>query len=688
MKNRLLTFVSFVLLLPILSLAQNPARRPIKLDDLNRFREVRDPQCSPDGQWVAYSVSVNDAEADKRVSHIAMVSWDGKQSLQLTYGSDSDSSPRWSPDGKYISFTSSRTAKPKGSQIWVLDRRGGEALQLTHFKNYSIERYDWSPDSSKLLLAMSEKEDTGDESKPGDSAAPPKKLKPVVIDRYHFKQDIQGYLTGEKRSHIYVFTIAGEKLEQITSGNFEERDAIWSPDGTRIAFTSNRDEDPDRSVNSDVYVVDARLGGVAKKLTVWPGPDTGTLSWSADGKLIAYLQGNEGKYRAYNMNRLAVVPASGGEARVVTASFDRGVSAPQFAADGQTISVLVADDRSEYPATVSLRDGKVQRLTPEPIVVSTMSSRNGHTAVLASNDATPPEVFALEAGSLRKLSTENDALMSELEIAGTKDISFTSADGTEVHGLLTEPIGYQSGTRCPLLLRIHGGPNGQDAHAFSFEREFFAANGYAVLNINYRGSAGRGESYSHSIFADWGNHEVADLIAGVNHVISMGVADPNRLGIGGWSYGGILTDYTIATDPRFKVAISGAGSANQISMYGIDQYTYQYDTELGPPWRNPEAWTKVSYAFFKADRIHTPTLFMGGDKDFNVPVVGGEQMYQALRSLGVPTQLVIYPGEFHGFTRPSFIRDRYERYLAWYDKYLKAPQSKPLQTAANQTATK
>lgn len=683
MKIRLSVLFSLLLFLSSICLAQAPTGRPLKLDDLNRFHEVRDPQCSPDGEWVAYTVSVNDVEADKRISHIAMVRWNGKESLQLTYGSDSDSSPRWSPDGKYLSFTSSRTAKPKGSQIWVLDRRGGEARQLTNFKNYSIERYEWSPDSKKLLLGMSEKEDTADESKSADAgAAATKKPKPVVIDRYHFKQDIQGYLTGEKRSHIYVFELAGEKLEQITSGNFEERDAIWSPDGARIAFVSNRDEDPDRSVNSDVYVVDARAGAVAKKLTVWPGPDSGTLSWSADGKYIAYLQGDEGKYRAYNLNRLAVVPANGGEARVVTSDFDRGVSAPQFSQDGQSIMVLAADDRSEYPAVVSFKDGKVQRTVKDSLVVSGMSSRNGHTAVLASNDATPPEVFALEGGNLRKLTGENDALMSELQLAATTDVTFNSADGTEIHGLLTEPPGFDKGKKYPMLLRIHGGPNGQDAHAFNFERQFFAANGYAVLNVNYRGSAGRGLKFSHSIFADWGDHEVADLIAGVNHMIEIGVADPERLGIGGWSYGGILTDYTIATDPRFKVAISGAGSANQISMYGIDQYTYQYDTELGPPWRNPEGWTKVSYAFFKADRIRTPTLFMGGDKDFNVPVTGGEQMYQALRSLGVPTQLIIYPGEFHGFTRPSFIQDRYQRYLAWYDKYLKTSAAKTLQTAA------
>src|SRR5579872_5220006 len=375
MKTSLQLLFTLILLFAFGANAQTAAKHPIRLDDLNRFHEVRDPQCSPDGEWIAYGVTTNDVEADKRVSRIAMVRWNGKETVQLTFGTDSDSSPRWSPDGKYLSFTSSRTAKPKGSQIWILDRRGGEAHQLTHFKNYSIERYEWSPDSKKLLLVMSEREETPDDAKTGDATAP-KKPKPVVIDRYHFKQDIQGYLTGEKRGHVYVYDIAGDKLEQITTGSFEERDAIWSPDGTRIAFTSNRDEDPDRSVNSDVYVVEARSGAVAKKLTVWPGPDTGTLSWSADGKLIAYLQGDEGKYRAYNMNRLAVVAADGGEARVVTAKFDRGVSSPQFSQDGKTISVLVADDRSEYPATVSLQDGSVHRLPQEAVVVSSMCSRN------------------------------------------------------------------------------------------------------------------------------------------------------------------------------------------------------------------------------------------------------------------------------------------------------------------------
>ncbi|HEX2695728.1 MAG TPA: prolyl oligopeptidase family serine peptidase, partial [Acidobacteriota bacterium] len=223
----------------------------------------------------------------------------------------------------------------------------------------------------------------------------------------------------------------------------------------------------------------------------------------------------------------------------------------------------------------------------------------------------------------------------------------------------------------PMLLRIHGGPNGQDEHGFSFEREFFAANGFVVVAINYRGSSGRGTAFQKAIYSDWGRKEVMDLLGAVDKAVAMGVADPERLGIGGWSYGGILTNYTIATDTRFKAAISGAGSALQLSMYGSDQYIRQYETEIGVPWKAQDKWLRISYPFFKADRIKTPTLFMGGDRDFNVPIVGGEQMYQALKSLGVETQLVIYPGQFHGITTPSYVRDRYERYLAWYDKYLK-----------------
>jgi dipeptidyl aminopeptidase/acylaminoacyl peptidase len=311
-------------------------------------------------------------------------------------------------------------------------------------------------------------------------------------------------------------------------------------------------------------------------------------------------------------------------------------------------------------------------MTGQERIIQSVATGGGRTVVLATSDDMPSEVYALEGNAFRKLTAHNDALMAELQLGSAENVSFKSKDGTEVHGLMVKPPSYQPGRKYPTLVRLHGGPNGQDTHAFQFERQFFAANGYVVLAVNYRGSAGRGAQYSESMFADWGNREVADVLAGVDYLISTGVADPARLGVGGWSYGGVLTDYIIASDTRFKAAISGAGSANHISLYGHDQYSYLYDSEFGPPWQNPDLWIKYSYPFFKANRIKTPTLFMGGEKDFNVPIIGGEQMYQALSNIGVPTELVIYPNQFHTLTRNSFIRDRYERYLAWYDKYLKS----------------
>lgn len=664
------SFIS-IACLGALSLAQTPPKRLLTVSDFDRFAEVADPQVSADGKWIAYTVTTIDRDDDQNVSNIWMVSWDGTQNIRLTYGTESESSPRWSPDGKYLAFVSSRPGKAKGSQVWALDRRGGEARQLTHLKDFSISQYEWSPDSAKLVLALRKKDEPAEESKK-NSDAKEKPPKPVIIDRYHFKEDVEGYLDAKAHNHLYLFDIATEKLDELTPDQpFDESNPKWSPDGTKIAFVSNRDKDPDRSDNTDVYDIDAHPGSALHRLTSYAGQDSGPLAWSPDSASIAYLQGSESKYTAYNMDRLALVPANGGASRILTQSLDRGVSFPAFEAAGRSLLFIVADDRSEYPARVAVEGGAAERLAAGQLVVEALNSSAGHTAILCATDNAPPEVYALEGGTPRKLTAHNDAMLAQLQLGAVEDISFKSHDGTEVHGLITKPPSFEAGKKYPALLRIHGGPNGQDGHAFSFQHQLLAANGYIVISINYRGSAGRGEKYGQSIFADWGNKEVADLLAGVDHVLGMGIADPDRLGIGGWSYGGILTDYTIASDQRFKVAISGAGSANQISMYGVDEYVFQYDHEIGPPWRNPQGWMKVSYPFFKADRIHTPTLFMGGDKDFNVPLIGGEQMYQALQTLGVPTELVIYPGEYHEFTRPSFLRDRLERYLAWYAKYLK-----------------
>jgi dipeptidyl aminopeptidase/acylaminoacyl peptidase len=661
-------FAAAVLLLPALCMApaeNPPAKRPITLDDLAKIGRVSGPVISQDGIWFLYSVSRVDTKEDKNQTDLWMERWDGTSNTQLTFGKEGASHPAFSPDGKYISFLSSRPGKAKGMQLWVLNRLGGEPEQFTEIAGQEIQDYAWSPDSKRLLLTLQPKDEPDVEE--GKPPAPPK---PVVIDRYHFKQDIHGYLRNDERDTLYLYDIATRKLDKLTTDkNVDEGNAVWSPDGAWIAYVSNHDEDPDRTDNDDVFVVPSKAASTAKKLTSWAGPDGGKLAWSLDSKAIAYTQGTKPELAAYSQRRPAVVTLDG-KVSYPAAKLDRSVSQPCFLSDGKLL-YLVNDDRSEYPAEVELNGDGTHRLLAEEGTSSSLTCQGSNIALLHQDDTHVAEVFALEGSSLRKLTAVNDALLAGLNLVPAEDFTSTSKDGTEVHGLLTKSLGYKAGDKAPTILFIHGGPNGQDAHSFAFERQWFAAHGYAEINVNYRGSSGRGQAYAQSIFADWGHLEVIDLLGAVDEVVKMGVADPNKLGIGGWSYGGILTDYTTATDNRFKAAISGAGSAAPLSFYGSDQYVLQYDNELGVPWKARDLYLKLSYPLLEADkRMHTPTLYMGGTNDFNVPIIGGEQMYQALKALHVPTELIVYPGQFHGFTRPSFIKDRYERWLAWYDHYV------------------
>lgn len=668
----------------LLTVAQTPPR-PLKLDDLFSIKSVQDPQVSPDGQWVAYVVSSIDTKADRSNSDVWMVSFDGKVQRQITFSTDNETSPRWSPDGKYLSFVSSRPGPNRGSQVWLLDRSGGEAKQLTEVKG-RLQGYEWSPDSKRMSMVIGDPDPEDPAAQP--PGATPKPPKPIVIDRYRFKQDGQGYLISGRNSYIYLFEIESKKLDRLTKGKWDESSPVWSPDGARIAFTANRKEDPDRDPVFQIYVADSKPGAADKQVT--PSSSRGTRGgpiWSPDGKTLAFLETDEIGYGAYSMSHLTLVPSDGSAAptRVkATEDLDRGVSNPIFSRDGISINVLVTDDRSVYPVRVDLKSGKATRLMEPPVVMSNWDHANGRIAAISGGNSKPNEIYSFENGKLVQLTRHNDKLFAQIDIPATDEVSFVSKDGTTVNGLLTYPVGYVKGSRVPLLLRIHGGPNAQDQHSFAAERQFFAANGYAVLAVNYRGSSGRGAKFSRAIHADWGNLEVQDLLAGVDHVIKIGVADPDKLGVGGWSYGGILTDYLIASDNRFKAGTSGAGTAFTVAFYGTDQYIIQYDHEIGPPW-DPKAWEtyqKISYPFLHAYRIKTPTLFLGGERDFNVPIQGSQQMYQALKTLGVDTQLIIYPNENHGIQRPSYVRDRYERYLGWYDKYvLKKPAAPKLAIA-------
>jgi dipeptidyl aminopeptidase/acylaminoacyl peptidase len=670
----LLPLLSSVILLPLASYAQTGApARPLALRDLTSMRDVADPQLAPDGAWVAYTVSRVDSAADKRDADVWMARTDGSQNLRVTTSPASESRPRFSPDGKFLSFISSRNEDDGGNaQLWLLNRAGGEAEKVTKLKG-SVSDYVWAPDGKHIAMII---RDADPDSLTAAQKAKKKTAPPIVIDRFQFKKDVDGYL-NQQRQHLYLFDVATRRLVNITPGVYDEYFPSWSPDSKQLVFSSKRGSDPDRHDNFDLFIIDAQPGATARALLSTDVPESAPNygsrpAWSPDGKQIAFVQGGPKEQLVYALHQLMVVPVSGGSARPLTAGLDRNTTQPQWSADGKSIYFLLEDDRAESLMRVPAAGGKIEKVLAGPRQVGDFDmAGKGITVVLSSQPQQPSEVFALDKkGGLRPLSKQNDTWLKGISLGAVEPIQAKSKDGTMVSGFFIKPVGYKSGQKYPTLLRIHGGPVAQFGYGFSFEWQYFAANGYAVVVANPRGSSGRGLEYSKAIYADWGNKDTDDVLAVVDYAVAQGIADPDRLGVGGWSYGGIMTDQVIARDQRFKAAVSGASIANVLAGYGTDQYIRDYETELGTPWKNADVYMRVSYPFYHADRIKTPTLFVCGEKDFNVPLLNTEQMYQALKSLNVPTQLVIYPGQFHGVTTPSYLKDRYARYLNWYNKYL------------------
>lgn len=652
-----------------LPLAAEGTRRPLKVDDIFALKSVGDPQISPDGNWVAYTVRWLDAKEDSSDTDIYMVPFAGGAPLRLTSSPKAESHPRFSPDGRYLAFLSGREGKK--AQVWLLDRRGGEAVKLTDLKS-SVSDFAWSPDGKRLALVVGDvdPDDTDDEDKAsGSEEKKPKTPKPIVINRLQFLRDGDGFLR-DLRQHLYVFDVAGKSSVQVTSGPYDDAEPVWSPDSRWIAFTSNRTADPDANDNSDIFVVEARAGQKPRAVTTAAITDREPV-FSPDGKWIAYLAGGDPKDIWYASNHVAVVPVAGGESRALTAQLDRNVESPRFSPDGRFIYFGLEEGGNEHLARVPVAGGAVERVVDgERSLGAFEIGRDGRIVALESTPWRPSEVVAVEGGSPRHLTTTNDEFLSGIRLGEVKRFQATSADGTKIDTFLTLPPDARPGARLPTILRIHGGPTAQFNTAFQTEWQMLAAHGYAVVACNPRGSTGYGSAFSRAIWADWGNKDYQDVMAAVDGAIAMGVADPDRLGVGGWSYGGILTDHVITKTDRFKAATSGASEVNYLANYGTDHYQKEWEAELGLPWKNTEAWMRIS-PFFQIEKVTTPTLVLSGSDDVNVPMLNAEQLYQALRRLGRDTELVIYPGQNHGINKPSYQKDRYERYLAWYGKYLK-----------------
>ncbi len=676
------------LVLPLATSAQQPSAvpRPITIEDRFQIREVQAPQVSPDAQWVAYTVGTSSLKDDKNEERIWMVAMAGGDPVPMTAEGVSSSHPRWSPDGKYLALLSARNEGK--TQVWLLNRAGGEAQRLTDTPQ-DVEDFVWSPDSRRLSLILrdptpeeleaakdkgSDKEDDDKATSDKATKKKPKTQKPWVIDRLQFKADEIGYL-DHRRNHLYVFDLAAKLLTQVTGGDFDDSQAVWSPDAKQLAFTSNRSADPDRNYNNDIWVVSADnsdKGAHLMQITTNPGDDN-SPAWSPDGKWIAYVTQTEPKLFEYATKHLAISPATGGEAKVLTRALDRNASEIRFSADSQSIYFIADDDGTQNLCRIAISGGEVTRPIGGRLMLYSYSlAKSGDIAAQIDRMDRPSEIYALpvSGGQLTRITRTNDALLSQLRVSPGEYVHFRSKDGTPVSGYLYKPLDYAPGKKVPTLIRPHGGPVWAWYAEFHPDIQLFAANGYAVLLPNPRGSSGYGQKHCQAIFADWGNKDFQDDMAMVDYAIEQGIADPDKLGVGGWSYGGISTDFLIAQTTRFKAAISGAGEALNISNYGHDQYQKDYETELGHPWENEALWDKLS-PFYKVSKITTPTLFMGGEIDWNVPILGGEQMYQALKSLGRTTELVVYPGEYHEFKTPSHIKDRLERYLAWYAHYVK-----------------
>ena len=676
---------SAVLVLAPLALAQQPAPRAITIDDYFQIREVRDPQMSPDAKWVAYSIKTVLLKEDKEEERIWMAPTAGGDPLALTAEGVSSAHARWRPDGKFLALLSARDEAK--TQVWLLNRLGGDAERLTDTPQ-DVQDFAWSPDSSQLVLVLrdasseeleaakeNKDEAVADRARAAESEAKDKRKapKPWVIDRLQFKLDEVGYL-DRRRTHLYVFDLAAKSLRQITSGDYDDSEPAWSPDGKWLAFSSNRSvPDPDATYDQNIWVVPASnsdKGAHPTQVTTNPGAD-GSPAWSPDGKWIAYVTQMDPHLFDYATKHLAVAPATGGEAKLITLALDRMVTVPRFSPDGKFIYFIADDDGTQNLCRVPVTGGEVARPVGGRLMVNDYSlAKTGDIVAQIATLDHPDELYTIPDGKLTRITHTNDALMSQLKLSYGEYVHFKSKDGTIISGYLYKPVDYVPGKKYPTILRPHGGPVWAYYAEFDHLPQLLAANGYAVLFPNPRGSTGYGQDFAKAIWADWGNKDFQDDMAMVDYAIEQGIADPAKLAVGGWSYGGISTDFIIAQTNRFKAAISGAGGALFSSFYGHDHYQRDYEAELGLPWENKAVWERVS-PFYKVANVSTPTLFMGGAIDWNVPILGGEQMYQALKRLGRATELVVYPGDYHEFKRPSHIKDRLERYLAWYAHFVK-----------------
>jgi dipeptidyl aminopeptidase/acylaminoacyl peptidase len=627
-----------------------------------RVARVSSPRLSPDGARVAYLVAENamDKEKDtawKTVTHLWVVPTVGPatSARQFTRGEKSVSNLSWSPDGKLLAFTmdagDEKDAKP---QVWFMYADGGEPWQVTKHKS-GVRAFQISPDGKTLLLTATvpPSEDEEKRGKQKDDA--------VVVDR------------DFKMAQLWTWNIATNEEKQISKVDFTVGDARWSPDGARVTFTANPTPRLDDISLQTAWVLDVS-SGKQRKLVETSDP-TQTARWSPDGKSIAYLSSSG--LVVYQVN-LFVVDANGGSPRKVSGKFDLNAGEPVWSKDGKTIFFSSDDHEANRIFAVDVAAGTVRPLTDAATVVNLAEiSANGQSAVGTVGDAThPDDVFRsdLNFGSLDRITDQN-AWLSDYALGASEVVRWKSSkDGMEIDGIVTKPVNFDGTHKVPFLLNPHGGPTGASLLSFSPTEQIMAANGYMVLQPNFRGSTGRGEKFESANQNDWGNGDFKDDMSGVQAMVDKGWADPDRLGAFGWSYGGYMTMWIDTQTDRFKAISPGAGLPDLYSMYSqtdIHRYLTVFFNAKAP-WDNyQEYWDHSPMKF--VGNVKTPTMILHGQADTRVPIPQAEEFYRALYERNVPVEYVTYPRENHGFVEPRHIQDRWQRYLVFFGKYLNNP---------------
>lgn len=615
---------------------------------------------SADGDLLSYTVSQEHSASDSFQSDIWLSSSSGDNAKNITdTAAESEWAPAFSPDQRYLTYLA---ADDNGlTQVFAYQLSDQSVRQLTN-SQHSVEGYLWAPDSQRLLLTL-----TIGAAEPNKAGTPA----PVVINRFKFLEDGVGYLTSQ-RTHFFIYDLSDQSLTQVTEGDYDHWLPAWAPDGESIAYFSRRDLDIHRSINYDVFVRDLGADGQERQISSFSGSDGDPYwisppTWSPDGQRLVWLQGGEQKWMYYHPWQMVMADLSSGETRPL-AQLDRNIYLPRWSADGESVYALLEEKHVTPLIEVDVASGAVTHLTTgKHFLMDYAVSANGEEIVVQrGTDNQPFELFSV---TQNKNLTNFNSWVDKRQLAKTTTFSYES-DGHTIDGFLVLPADYNGEQPLPAIFRVHGGPVYQFSHEFMIDWQIYAANGFAVVGINPRGSSGKGFDFAKQIYADWGSVDVDDLMAAIDHLSANKIVDPERLGLGGWSYGGILTNWTIAQTDRFKAAISGAGTANTLGNYGVDQYPIDFEIELGTPWDNFDNYVRASYPFLNANKIVTPTLYQCAEEDLNVICGGSMQMYQALKSVGTPTQLIIYPGQNHGLSVPSYLYDRMQRNLNWYSHYL------------------